>query len=139
MAAKGKAKALRAIKGEETEVYIVGVGEPGVRMPVPLGRMPGGCPDRQKGYMVQAAGEDIGKVMATAVDTASLRGIAAALGGEYIHSKGGGALADRAERELRKERDILGVEYRTAYVDMSERLITAALFMLAAMALIRTP
>jgi hypothetical protein len=136
---RNREKALKALVRENTDAYIIGVGEPGIPVPVPRARTSRGCPDKDKGYLVQAAGGGKGSIMTTATDTASLRALASALEGEYLRSEDGSSLARRALRELNEERRLLGTEFRTAYDDLSEHLIAASLLMLALLALARTP
>lgn len=121
------------------DIYVVGVGEPGVRQMVPLGRVANGCPDEAEGFMVQTEGAEEGKVMTTATNTAALKELAKKLGAEYFHAATGSDLVGKIKGILEGKRAKLGTRYETANFDLSGYIIKALLVMMAALAMLKTP
>jgi hypothetical protein len=138
--AKSREEALDALRRfENIAVYIVGVGEPSMRVPIPFVWRPDGCPEEEKGYIVQTAGSGKGKVLTTKTDPEALRALAEELGGEYVHSFTGFDLAEKLLEIIDRERRKIGVRYETAYVDLSGHLLTGLLLFMAALVIIKTP
>jgi hypothetical protein len=137
--ALSKTEAFRAISQTGIGVYVVGIGEPGMRHPVPVKRRADGCPDKGQGYMVQTEGPDKGRVMTTATDTGALMALAEELGGAHVHSRTGSDLADKMKIILEDARVKVGLKYKTTYMDLSEYMIMFVLFMMAVLVTLKTP
>ncbi len=137
--AYSRAKSLRALSKREIGIYVIGIGEPGIRQAVPVARLANGCPDEEQGYMVQAGGPDEGRIMTTVTDTTSLMALSQDLGARYVHSTTGADLAEIMREIVEGERVKVGVGHKTAYVDLSEHLIAALLLMVAILVVLKTP
>lgn len=136
---KSKREALRTKSRMDVDAFVIGVGEPDMRLSIPLERLAGGCPDENKGFMIQTAGFDKGQVMTTVVDTDQLSGLSKDLGGDYIHTESGIELAEEMVHIIESKRIRTGTKYETSYIDLSVYVIEGVLFMLAVLAILRTP
>jgi hypothetical protein len=138
--AESKAAAREGLqRSEDLGVYVVGIGDPGVRQPVPRRWRADGCPDFGSGYIMQSGGPDAGRIMTTLTDPAALRTLAEELGGQYIHSATGSDLAEQLAEIVAQERRKIGVRYAISYIDLSEFLIMGMLALLAVLVILKTP
>jgi hypothetical protein len=124
---------------DSIEVFVVGVGEPDIRYPVARQWRADGCPDEEKGYIVQTDGVDSGRIMTTVTNRYALGALAKDLGGEFVHSTSGSELAEKLKEIIGKERVKVGERYKTSYADMSEHLLIGLLALMAAIVIIKTP
>lgn len=137
--AYSRAKALRALSKTGIGIYLVGIGEPGIRQAVPVARLEDGCPEEERGYLVQTGGPDEGRIMTTVADPASLMALSRDLDAQYVHSTTGADLAEIMGEIVERERVKVGVDYMTAYVDLSEPLIGILLLLTAILVCLKTP
>ncbi len=136
---KSREEGLAALgNSNEVGVVVVGIGEPGVRRPIPLVWKKNGCPDEDKGYMVQSVGPDKGMVMTTLTDIVALKALAGELGGEYVHSSGQD-LAKKMRGIIERKRRKIGIQYTTKTIDLSSPLIVTLLSFLALLVILKTP
>lgn len=124
---------------KDIHVYIVGIGEPGIALPVPLMWQENGCPDPAGGYVKQTAGPEKGSTLFTRTDTERLQAFTDDLGGTYIHSAHGSDLADNLKKIVARERIKTGVKYETVLVDITEPLLWLLLGFLVVLAILKTP
>jgi len=138
--AESKTAALADLQqSENLGVYVVGIGAPGVRQPVPQRWLANGCPDLKKGYIMQNNGSDTDRIMTTVTDQEALGTLAQELGGQYIHSATGADLAEKLAEIVAQERRKIGVRYATSYIDLSGFLIMGVLALLALLVILKTP
>jgi hypothetical protein len=138
--AQSKTAALAGLQqSEDLGVYVVGIGAPGVRLPVPRRWQANGCPDLQSGYIMQSNKSDTGRIMTTMTDPAALRTLAEELDGHYIHSATGAELTEKLAGIVAQERRKIGVRYATSYIDLSGFLIMGVLALLALLVILKTP
>jgi hypothetical protein len=137
---KSRIEALEALSQTGgIDLHVVGIGEPDVRQPVPLEWQANGCPDEEKGYLLETDGLGSAKVMTTVTDVGALTSLAEDLGAEYVHSTTGADLADKLKRIVDKERMKVGVKYSTTFADLSEYIIMILLALQAVLVLLKAP
>ena len=124
---------------DKLNIYIVGIGEPGSALPVPLLWLKNGCPDSEGGFIKQTADPDDVSLLLTNTDPQRLRSFANDLEGTYIHAAHGSELADALKQIVRRERVKTGVKYETVLIDLSEPLLWILLFLLGCLVIIKTP
>jgi hypothetical protein len=138
--AQSKKEALDRLKrSKDVRVYIVGIGEPGISLPVPLVWQANGCPDPEGGYMKQTAGSEEETIMFTRTDSERLQAFVNELGGTYIHSAQESDLADALKKIVIRERVKTGVKYETVLIDLSEPLLWILLSLLGLLVILKTP
>ena len=120
----------------EVSLYLVGIGDPGTRYPIPLARDARRCPIE---YYVQTKGENIGQFLLTAPDTVELGILAEELGGTYRHSRTGSELRDMLQDIVERERVSIGTKYHETYHDLTTYLIWTILTLLMVAVITKSP
>ncbi len=138
--ALSRTKALRVLRQKkDVEIYLVGVGQPGVRKPIYAEWLPNGCPDLSQGFVRQIgrAGED--GIMSSMTDLNALSNFASEIGGQYIQSATGAELAESLMGIITKQRHKIGVVNETMRYDLSKAIIIGLLVVQVIMVLLKTP
>ncbi|MDP3963643.1 MAG: hypothetical protein Q8Q39_04050, partial [bacterium] len=138
--AENREKVLRSLcEAGEISIHIVGVGDPDAEYFIPLKRLPDGCPDRDAGYLVQREGPGKDQLINTRADTVALQELARELGGTYAHSQTGSEVSKMVADILAMERVVIATQHRVEYTDLTEYLVMAALVLLGALLILKTP
>ena len=134
---KSRAEALKALSElGKISTYVIGIGDPEVRYPIPKKKDQDGCPLE---FYVQMEGPENGQIIFTKPDILELEGLARELGGIYRHSRTGSDLAELLNDAVNKERVLVGIKFKNVYHDLTTYLIWSVLLFLAITVLLKSP
>jgi len=135
--AERRVQALKALSElGAISLYLIGVGDPETRYPIPLSRDAWGCPME---FYTQTEGEGVGQFMLTRPNVTELGILAEELGGVYRHSRTGSELKTMLNDVVMRERVMIGTKYRDAYHDLTTYVIYAILLLLVVAVTLKTP
>ncbi len=138
--AVSKAKALRVLRQKkDVAIYLVGIGQPGVRKAIYANRLPNGCPDLSQGFVRQLGSEGQGPIMTSMTNLTALSNFAFEIGGQCIQSSTGAELAESLMEIITQKRHKIGVVNETRRYDLSKSIIIGLLIIQAVMVLLKTP